>query len=179
MTLSLRTLAIIEAAAIEGTMSSPPITHLWYILRSGMSVLPSTRTMSGSVLRRSTDLFMHQRDARRMLILSILAGEAACALHITPLSQIISKRVSLFGGESFFESFSPFERRYFLCSAVSITAAATTGPGRHTAPVLQAAMHNPGTALAAVPASDHAATSATDTATKGSAAADRPATATR
>ncbi len=128
MTLSLRTLAIIEAAAIEGTMSSPPITHLWYILRSGMSVLPSTRTMSGSVLRRSTDLFMHQRDARRMLILSILAGEAACALHITPLSQIISKSVSLFGGESFFESFSPFERRYFLCSAVSITAAATTGP---------------------------------------------------
>ena len=73
---SRRTLATIEAAAIDSERPSPPTTHCT-AQGSGGGWLPSTRTRSGGEGRRATARHIASSAARRMFSRSISATEAA------------------------------------------------------------------------------------------------------
>jgi hypothetical protein len=77
------TLAMMEAAAIDRLVPSPPTTHCVAQPKGG-AILPSTSAQSGVLGRRRTARCMARWLARRILIVSISATEAAPTPISTP-----------------------------------------------------------------------------------------------
>lgn len=98
MTRSLSTLAITDAAIIDGTLESPLTTHRWGMRNPSMGTEPSTRTSWGLTGRAITAIPMAQREAFSTWVRSILPQEAAWALHWTFRERMASKRASRLRG---------------------------------------------------------------------------------
>src|SRR5258705_2530186 len=113
---------MIEAAAIDTTMPSPPITASQ---SQGTSILsrPSTNTCFGISGSARTARASAQSEARRMLSRSIRAGEAKATAK-DDVAQISSNSSSRRSAVSRLESSIPLGIRL----GSSTTAAATTGP---------------------------------------------------
>ena len=113
---------MIEAAAIDITMPSPPITASQ---SQGASILsrPSTNTCFGISGSARTARASAQSEARRILSRSIRAGEAKATAK-DDVAQISSNNSSRRSAVSRLESSMPLGIRF----GSSTTAAATTGP---------------------------------------------------
>ena len=114
--------SVIEAAAIEATMPSPPITASQ---SQGVASLsrPSTKTCFGISGNACTARASAHSEARRILSRSIRAGEAT-ATENAAVAQISSNSSSRRSAVSRLESSRPLGTRL----GSSTTAAATTGP---------------------------------------------------
>ena len=116
------TLAMMEAAAIELTKPSPPITAS-HSQGSAIRSRPSTNTCFGASGSACTARASAHSEARKILSRSIRAGEAKATAK-DAVAQIFSNRSSRSSGVSRLESSMPLGMR----SGSRITAAATTGP---------------------------------------------------
>src|ERR1700737_1434429 len=113
---------MIDAAAIESTSPSPPITAS-QSQRVSSRARPSTNTCFGISGSAWTARASAHSDARRILSRSIRAGEAKATANDAVL-QVFSNSPSRRSGDSRFESSMPLGIRL----GSSTTAAATTGP---------------------------------------------------
>jgi len=102
--LSLITLAIIEAQAMEAEISSPLIIDLEGV--SEVSFTASMRRKSGFCLRFFMACCMANFEAWRIFILSISRASTIPTAQSMQLFTIRAKNSSLFPGVSFFESLS-------------------------------------------------------------------------
>ena len=116
------TLATIDAAAIEATMPSPPITAS-QSQPASMRSRPSTKTRRGLTGSEATARASAHSDARRILSRSIRAG-GAIATATWARAQMRSYSTSRRSAVRRLESSSPRG----MLSGSRITAAATTGP---------------------------------------------------